>query len=136
NGDVVELTASGPLGKAGRVHVGRVATYDGEQISPDVLRDRAQLGRAGIAFVALVVDARGNVAAPPSVIARGVTDPVDGDVLRGAVRAVERAVAEADERTRGIDDELADVARLAARRAIEAAIRRRPLVSVALTRLP
>ena len=51
NGEVVELSAEGPPVKAGRVPVGKVATSGGDELSEDILRERAQLGRGGVAFV-------------------------------------------------------------------------------------
>jgi ribonuclease J len=135
NGDLVELGAEAPLARVGRTSVGRVATFRGEAIADDVIRERAQLGRAGIAFVSLAVDKRGALAAPPKVVERGVLDPFDDAVLKSAAKAVEQAVAECDSRIRAKDEELADVVRLATRRAIESHTGRRPMVAVALTRL-
>lgn len=135
NGEVVELRADAPLAKGGRTLVGRVATFRGEEIAEEVIRERAQLGRAGIAFVSLMLDRNGTVAAPPKVVERGVLDPDDDGVLKAAARAVELAVAECDGKTRSRDDDLMEVVRLATRRIIESRTGRRPLVAVALTRL-
>jgi ribonuclease J len=135
NGDVVELGREAPLGKNGRSTVGKVATFRGEEIAEDVIRERAQLGRMGIAFVSLLLDKRGALAAPPKVVERGVLDPFDDAVLRAASKAVEQAVADSDPRTRSKDEEIADVVRLATRRTIESYTGRRPLVAVALTRV-
>lgn len=135
NGDVVELGPEAPLAKNGRSTVGKVATFRGEEIAEDVLRERAQLGRMGIAFVSLLLDSKGSLAAPPKVVERGVLDPFDDAVLRAASKAVEQAVANSDPRTRSKDEEIADVVRLATRRTIESHTGRRPLVAVALTRI-
>jgi ribonuclease J len=140
NGDVLGLGAGLPAARIARVPVGRVATYGGEEVTDEVLKERAQLGRAGIVFVSLVLDRRGAVCAPPQIVTRGVVDASDADVLRRASLAVTRAVAEACERARGggapiSDDELANAARLAARRTIEARTGRRPIVTVALDRV-
>jgi ribonuclease J len=135
NGDVVELGAEMPLTKAGRSTVGRVATFRGEEIAEDVIRERAQLGRMGIAFVSVTIDRRGVLAAPPKVVERGVLDPYDDAALRAASKAVEQAVTDCDPRVRAKDEDLADVVRLAVRRAIETHAGRRPLVAVALTRV-
>jgi ribonuclease J len=135
NGDVVELGREAPLGKNGRSTVGKVATFRGEEIADDVIRERAQLGRMGIAFVSLLLDRKGSLAAPPKVVERGVLDPFDDAVLRAASKAVEQAVADSDPRTRSKDEEIADVVRLATRRTIESYTGRRPLVAVALTRV-
>jgi ribonuclease J len=135
NGDVVELQPEGALAKHGRQTVGRVATFRGEEIADDVIRERAQLGRKGIAFVSLLIDRRGYLAAPPKVVERGVLDPIDDGVLRAAAKAVEQAVMDCDSRTRAKDEDLTDIVRLATRRAIESRTGRRPMVAVALTRL-
>lgn len=135
NGEVVEIGPAAPPAKAGRVPVGKVATSGGEELSDDVLRERAQLGRAGVVFVSLVVDARGAVAASPQIVARGVLEPSFAGAARKAELAVARAIADADGRARASDDAISDVARLAARRTIEAATGRRPLVMVAVTRV-
>lgn len=135
NGEVIELRADAPLAKAGRTQVGRVATFRGDEITEDVIRERAQLGRMGIAFVSLMLDRSGTVAAPPKIVERGVLDPDDDAVLKAASRAVELAVSECDAKTRSRDDDLMEVVRLATRRIIESRTGRRPLVAVALTRL-
>jgi ribonuclease J len=135
NGEVVELRADKPLAKAGRATAGKVATFRGEELAEDVIRERAQLGRMGIAFVAVFIDRQGQLMAPARVIERGVLEPYDDGVLRAAAKAVEQAVTESDSRTRSRDDDLSDVVRLATRRTIEGRTGRRPLVAVALTRI-
>lgn len=135
NGQVAEIGPDAPLARAGRAPVGRVATAAGEEVGEDVLRERGQLGRAGIAFVTLVVDAHGALAAPPQVMAHGVTGEAMAGALRAAARAVGQAITDIDPRSRRRDVDLVEVARLAARRALEAKTGRRPVVTVALTRV-
>lgn len=135
NGQVMEIGPAAPLGRGGKVPIGRVAAAGGEDIGDDVLRERAQLGRAGVVFVTLVLDVHGALAAPPQVMAHGVAGELHGATLKAAARAVAQAVGDADERLRRRDGDLVDLARLAARRAIEAKTGRRTLVTVALTRL-
>ena len=134
NGEVVEIGAEGPPVKAGRVPAGKVATSGGDELSEDILRERAQLGRGGVAFVSLILDARGLVTGTPQVVSRGVLEPSFAGVARKVALAVTRAVADSDARTRADDDALADAVRLVARRTIESATGRRPLVVVALVR--
>ena len=134
NGEVVEIRAEGPPAKVGRVPVGKVATSGGEELSEEILRERAQLGRGGVAFVSLLVDARGLVSGTPQVVTRGVLEPSFAGVARKVALAVTRAVADCDSRTRADDDALADAVRLVARRTIESHTGRRPLVLVALSR--
>ncbi|WP_437486017.1 ribonuclease J [Sorangium sp. So ce1014] len=135
NGHVVEIGKTQPLGRSGRAVTGRVATAGGQELGEEVLRERANLGRAGVAFVSLVVDVHGALAAPPQVLARGVTGELEGNALRAAARAVAQAVNDCEPRARRRDNDIIEVARLAARRTIEAKLGRRPLVTVALTRL-
>jgi ribonuclease J len=134
NGEVVELSAEAPPSKAGRVPVGKVATAAGEELSEEILRERAVLGRGGVAFVSLFLDGRGQLAGPPQVVSRGVLEPSFAGVARKVSIAVAQAVSGADGRTRADDESLMDTARLAARRAIEANTGRRPVVLVALSR--
>ena len=135
NGQVMEIGPAAPLGRGGKVPIGRVAAARGEEIGEDVLRERAQIGRSGVAFVTLVLDANGAMAAPPQVLAHGVAGEIHAAALKAAARAVAEAVTGADTRLRRRDTDVVDLARLAARRAIEAQTGRRPLVTVALTRL-
>jgi ribonuclease J len=134
NGEVIELRAEAAPAKAGRVPVGKVATAGGDELSDEILRERAQLGRGGVLFVSLVLDGRGLCAGSPQVASRGVLEPSFAAVARQVSLAVTRAVAETDPRARGDDDAIADVARLAARRALETHTGRRPQVLVAVSR--
>jgi ribonuclease J len=135
NGEVVELEAQGAPAKSGRVPVGKVAVANGDELSEDVLRERAQLGRGGVAFVSVVLDARGAMVGSPQVVSRGVLEPSFAAVARKVELAVTRAVAEGDARSRSDDDALADLVRLTARRAFESHTGRRPIVLVAVSRL-
>jgi ribonuclease J len=137
NGDLVRVGASAAIEKTGRTIVGKVATFGGEDLGDDVLAERAQLGRAGIAFVALVVDARGLPVATPQVIARGVLSEGDGVPLQRAVIAVTRALQEARGPRGAPTDEasIVEIARSAVRRSIEQDTGHRPLVNVAVTRV-
>jgi ribonuclease J len=134
NGEVVEIGADGPPVKAGRVPVGKVATSNGDELSEEILRERAQLGRGGVAFVSLLLDARGLVNGTPLVVSRGVLEPAFAGVARKVAEAIVRAVADCDSRTRASDDALADAVRLVARRTIESHTGRRPMVLVGLGR--
>lgn len=135
NGHVVEIGPEGSLSRGGRAPTGRVATAAGEEIGEEVLRERAQIGRSGVAFVTLVLDAQGALAAPPQVLAHGVTSEVMSGALRAAARAVGQAIGDTDPRRRVRDPDIIEVARLAARRTLEAKTGRRPVVTVSLTRI-
>jgi len=134
NGEVVELSAGAAPAKVGRAPSGKVATFGGEELGDDVLRERAQLGRGGVAFVSLVLGRKGELAATPVLQSRGVLEPSFAGVARKVGLAVARAVEDADARTRADDGAVAEVARLAARRAIESHTGRRPLVVVSVSR--
>jgi ribonuclease J len=134
NGEVLELGAEGPPVKAGRVPVGKVATAGGDEISEDILRERAQLGRGGVVFVSLALDGRGLCAGTPQVMSRGVLEPSFAGVARKVALAATRAVADCDARARADLDAVADAVRLAARRTIESHTGRRPMVLVAVSR--
>lgn len=135
NGEVVELTADRPPEKVGRAPVGRVATYAGDELPDEALRERAALARAGTAFVSVVLDARGAVVARPEVALRGVPLARDEAVIRAAARAAAQAIAGASEPVRARPDDLAGVVRLAVRKAIEQRTRHRPVVQVLLARV-
>lgn len=136
NGEVVELSAERPLEKVGWTPVGRVATAGGEPIGDSVLKERAQLGRAGVVAVAVLLDRKGGLAAPVAVTERGVLEPEDDDVPALAAKAAEQVIVQAAEgRSRMRDDELAEAVRLATRRTIEAETGRRPVVAVLLNRV-
>jgi len=134
NGDVVEIAAGAPPAKAGRVPTGKVATFGGEELSDDVIRERSMLGRTGAFFVAVALDRRGGLAATPQIVSRGVLDPSFAGVSRKVQLAVAAAVEQADPRARGDDDAIADIARLAARRALESHAGRRPVILVTVSR--
>lgn len=131
NGQVVGLGRSSPLTKLERVPAGRVAVFDGDPIPEEVLGERAQLARAGVVALSVVLGRSGRLAAPPELRCLGVLGPLDRDVLVRASRAVERALDDA----RGATGEALDnVLRLAARRVIESHTGLRPVVLVSVIR--
>lgn len=135
NGDVAELGPSGSPAKIGRTRVGRVATMGGAPLADEILRERAQLGRIGVATVAVVLDEHRALAAPPRVGAAGVVGELDVDVLQAAAKAAARSVNDASDHARGSDELLGEAIRLAVRRSIEAEIGQRPVVLVTVTRV-
>jgi len=108
---------------SGRIHLdGRVLVAEGEGLA----KNRRAMAHAGLLVVSLVLDGKGRVAAPPSVLAEGMPQPV--------AEAVERAV---EEETRGggrnDPDELAESVRRAARRAAHDAWGKKPVTRVLVT---
>lgn len=134
NGDVVELDAAAAPRKVGRAPVGRVATQSARALPEEVLRDRARIGRAGMAVVAVVLDAVGALRARPQLVSRGVLDPGDEATVHAVEEAVTRAVTEVAARQVAGADDLAETVRLAARRTIESRTGRRAVVAVVVTR--
>lgn len=132
NGSVARLDTEG-VNLAGHVPVGRVATWEGGTIEEATLHERRLLARGGALLVGVAVDAKGRVVGPPSVEARGV---VLGTDEAGALRAVALQVAKALEGARGgqDDDTIAEIARLAARRAVLARAGRKPVCVVTVVR--
>ncbi|HEY4117265.1 MAG TPA: MBL fold metallo-hydrolase RNA specificity domain-containing protein, partial [Byssovorax sp.] len=126
NGEVVELAEGRPLARVGRVPTGRVAAAHGDEVPEDVLRERAQLGRAGVVAVSVWLDGRGGLAGAPHVLARGVPSATE----RAASAAIGQAVREVLVRSRRVDDDIVFAARSAARRHFEAETGGRPVVLV------
>jgi ribonuclease J len=110
---------------SGRVHLdGRVLVAEGEGLS----RSRRAMAHAGLLVVSLVLDGKGRVAAPPTVLAEGMPEPVG--------EAVERAVEELTRASRRNDpDELAEAVRRAARRAAHDAWGKKPVTRVLVTEI-
>jgi ribonuclease J len=132
NGNVAEI-GEAALSPAGTIDAGRVATWEGMPIAGSVLKERRSLARAGIVSFALVVNGKGKVLAPPSVQSRGVMAD-EGEP--GTLRFVAVEIAKALDNGAPADDGAAgEVARLAARRAIEAKTGKKPLCLVSVTRL-
>jgi ribonuclease J len=135
NGDVIEVGA-GPLRKVDETPVGRVATYDGEELSDELLREREALGRTGIAIVTLVVDSRGQLISPPVLSTRGVLDEgEDKDLMRAATIEIAQALSGrpfASERPS--DEQLIEVAQRAVRRNLDGISGRRPVAVVHVVR--
>jgi ribonuclease J len=132
NGDVAKV--GGGLGPGGHVGVGRVATWEGEEIGESVLRNRRLLARGGALSVGLALDAQGRLAAPPAVQARGV---VRGDEDPRTLRFVALEIAKALENSSDVrdDETIAEIARLAARRAVEGRTGRKPVCLVTVIRV-
>ncbi|RYE93178.1 MAG: ribonuclease J, partial [Myxococcales bacterium] len=137
NGEVGELADDRALGRArGWVAAGKVATWGGDDIPERVLQDREQLARSGIVLVTAVIDSRGRPVGSVSLATRGVIDErLDGDVLRETAREAQRLMSEHPyHHHRPGDDEVAEVARSAVRRKLEASIGRRPMVLAQVVR--
>jgi ribonuclease J len=132
DGEVAKVSDAG-LSAIGRVGAGRVATWEGMTIVAPVLKERRSLARAGVLSIALVVDDAGRAVAPPSVQGRGVmADEADPVTFRFVALEIAKALENAAPRD---DSALGELARLVARRAIEAKTGRKPLCLVNVTRV-
>ena len=135
NGDVIEVGAT-HVRKLDVAAVGKIATYDGEDVSDDVLNERQALGRTGIAIVTLTVDARGQLLRPPFLSTRGVLDEgQDMDLVRGASVEIAQALGGrpfASERPS--DEQIIEVAQRAVRRHLDGISGRRPVAVVHVVR--
>jgi len=132
NGDVAEVSETA-LSQSGTIDAGRVATWEGMPIAGSVIKERRSLARAGVVSIALVVDRKGKVMSAPSVQSRGVmADEGEPGTLRFVALEIAKAL---DNGAPKDDGALGEVARLAARRAIEAKTGKKPLCMVSVTRL-
>jgi ribonuclease J len=128
---VIQIGAGERLERVAHTLAGRVAIFDRSPIADEVLRERAQLGRAGVVAVTLAVDANGRVIAGPELRSLGVLGKLEADVLDRATRAVAAKVAP------GValgDASTGETIRLTARRSIEADTGRRTTVMVTVLR--
>jgi ribonuclease J len=115
NGTVVRLDGSS-IEAEGRVPCGIVQVgMGGVPLAHDVLKERAELGRVGIATVAFCLDSKGGLFEPVSVSTRGIAGMVDPANLRGLKGEVARAV-ELSKRRRHGDIELKEEVRRTVRR--------------------
>jgi ribonuclease J len=110
---------------SGRLHMdGRVLVAEGEGLA----KDRRAMAFAGLLVVSLVVDGKGRIAAPPTVLGEGMPEPVEIAVLK----AVEDTLAK---NKRSDPDDLAENVRRAARRAAHDAWGKKPVTRVLVTEL-
>ncbi len=114
----------------GEVASGAVAVgFGGMPLGRDLLRERSELGRSGLAVLALAVDRTGALLGVPTATTRGIPNmsaPADVRALEmTAVRAVEIA-----SRKRRKRDELVDDVRRAVRRHVLDVAGARPVVEV------
>jgi ribonuclease J len=133
DGDVGLVNDQG-LSRVDRVPAGRVATWNGDDVPENVLEERRSLARGGSLFVSLVVDARGRLAAPPIVVGRGIAgNDQEPSAFRFVAVKIAKTCVEGAEGAS--DDAIAELARLTARRAIEAKTGKKPVTLVTVTRM-
>ena len=134
NGDIARLDDR-DLVKEGRTEVGKVAVSAGREIPRGVLRERQMLARSGMVHVTVVVDAKGRLKTPPSIALHGIAiDENDLPARRSIARAVAEALNGRFYVERPSDEAIADQARLAARRVVEARVGQRPVALATVVR--
>jgi len=110
---------------SGRIHMdGRILVAEGEGLA----KDRRAMAFAGLLVVALVVDHKGRIAAPPVVLGEGMPEPVEEAVLK----AVEATI---DGNRKSDIDDLTENVRRAARRAAHDAWGKKPITRVLVSEL-
>lgn len=134
NGEIGDVDRTGAR-KTGTAPVGRVSVQSGEEIPDAVLRDRRLLGELGVVTASVTVDDAGRPIGEPVVATRGVIDEASRPEILAEVRSEVTAALSGHPWTvaRPSEDELAEVARLAARRAVARHLRVKPL-ALALVR--
>ena len=110
---------------SGRIHMdGRILVAEGEGLA----KDRRAMAFAGLLVVALVVDHKGRIAAPPVVLGEGMPEPLEEAVLK----AVEATI---DGNRKSDIDDLTENVRRAARRAAHDAWGKKPITRVLVSEL-
>ena len=133
NGDVVRLAPGEPT-IIGRERTGRLV-LDGDVILPadgGTISERRRIAIHGVIAVAVVLDAKGKLAADPEVRLQGVPVEEDrNDFVREAEDAVKRAI------TKGAasEDALREALRLGVRRVATEWTGKKPIVEIMLVRL-
>ena len=135
NGDVLRL-APGPAAAVARAETGRLA-LDGKtmlRLDSETLKARRSLMREGAVFVALAVDSRGALLAPPRWRAEGVHigDAPEAGALD---RALAAALASVPRPRRGDDNALRETARRCVRRHLRRTAEKRPAIAVEIMRI-
>ncbi len=131
NGTVLELTADS-LEIVGEVPVGRVEIDSSlEEVTPEMLKDRALLAELGVAFAVVQLSREGRVVGSPRVQTRGVIpDDLPDEFLWRAGQYVGEAVVRASKRFKRrpcSESELSQTAAHALRRFFRRELGRKPL---------
>ena len=137
NGAIIRL-APGPAEVVARVNHGRLG-LDGKVLVPmtsEVVRHRHRLGYNGVIMISLVMNWRGDLIADPQVTLEGL---LEGEPEAEAKSGIADAVADAVENLSATklenDGEVAECARLAARRWFHKAQDKKPITRVHVIRV-
>ncbi len=137
NGDMVRL-APGEPERLDRVGVGR-AVIESSAFVPaedDLYRVRRRLANHGTVLVSLVMDDAGSLVADPnlSVIGASAIED-DDDAMAALVEAIGDAIDGLDDWQAEDDERVRDTVRTVARRGLQLARDKRPIIEVQITRL-
>jgi ribonuclease J len=129
NGEICDRDEARGLSKAGVTHVGKVSVDTAGELAEVVMRDRTLLGALGVVAVAVVVDERGRPVQKPGIATRGALDEAMQWVALDEAQREVFSTLETHPWTseRPSDDEVREVSRLAARRAIARHIGHKPI---------
>lgn len=137
NGDLIALTEKGAEVVA-QVPAGRLA-LDGRVIIPTrgaVMHDRHRLMSTGHAVVTLVLNKKGSLQSPPTVLLIGVTEGNHVDVLTAhCVGAIEEAYLALPSQDKGDDGKVSELARITTRRVLSNFYGKKTLTNVQVVRV-
>ena len=134
NGELVRL-APGPACVVGHVPTGRLAA-DGNALldtAGETLKNRQRMTFNGAALATVVLDGKGELAAPPRVSVQGLAG--EADMAQALSDAVAAALGKLPPKERRDDEIVRETARVAVRRFIRARHGKRPVTEVHVVRI-
>jgi ribonuclease J len=143
NGDVAQVDAEG-MRKGDHLHTGRIHVFAGRTLPASVVNERMALASRGGAHVVVRVDSLGSLTGDVVLTTNGVVDgTLDGSLLASARRAahvaVEHLSGKTGEATVGAtpprDEEIAEAARQAIRRALGRVLGFKPVTTATVLRV-
>jgi ribonuclease J len=138
NGAVVRLGPGGDAAIIDRVPVGRLG-LDGNRLVPldsASLRDRRRIVHQGMAVATLVADAAGSLKSDPVVSLHGLADGEhEAELIEAVKDAIRTAVEGMPAGAKRDDTAMREVARLAARKKLNTALKRKPVTEIHLVRV-
>jgi ribonuclease J len=143
NGDVAHVDAEG-MRKGEHVHSGRVHVFAGRALPASVVNERVALAARGEAHVVVPVDALGSLTGDLVLTTHGVVDgTLDGGLLATVRREAHVAVEQLSETTQDgtrratppCDEEIAEAARQAIRRAFGRVLGFKPVTTATVLRV-
>lgn len=136
NGTIIRL-GPGRAEAVARAATG-VLAVDGNRTVPiesKIITQRYRLVEQGAVVLALVLDHKGRVLAKPRVTSFALAETHEDETMRGAEKAVTRAIDDLDLDELRDDEAVREAVRLAVRRHFTASLGKRPIVDVQLIRV-